>query len=88
MATFDQFHSLAITGVGPGVTYPQGHPARRSFAETHALTGGGVTAGVLVPIRVTSALTLAPEFRVTMGLITDESTYKVMHTGVRVMWGF
>ena len=86
--TFDQFHSLAITGVGPGVTYPQGHPALRSFAETHALTGGGVTAGGLVPIRVTSALTLAPEFRVTMGLITDESTYKVMHTGVRVMWGF
>ena len=41
-----------------------------------------------VPIRMTSRLTVAPEFRVTLGLITDESTYKVAHTGVRVMWGF
>ncbi|HYI23851.1 MAG TPA: hypothetical protein VD767_00440 [Thermomicrobiales bacterium] len=86
--TFDRFHSMTITSVGPGVTYPAGHPNLRSFAETSPLTGGGLTAGVLVPIRVAAGLTVAPEFRVTLGLITDESTYKVAHTGVRVMWGF
>ena len=86
--TFEQFHSVAITAVGPGVTYPEGHPNLRSFAETRDVTGGGLTGGVFVPIRLTGALTLAPEFRVTLGLITDESTYKVMHTGLRVMWGF
>lgn len=86
--TFDRFHSMTITSVGPGVTYPPAHPSLRSFAETQPLTGGGLTGGVLVPIRVTSALTVAPEFRVTFGLITDESTYRVAHTGVRVMWGF
>lgn len=86
--TFDRFHSTTITGVGPAVTYPPGHPNLRNFAETRALTGGGVTAGVFVPIRMTSALTVAPEFRVTLGLITDESTYKVAHMGARVMWGF
>ena len=86
--TFERFHSVAITAVGPGVTYPEGHPNLRSFAETSDLTGGGLTGGVFVPIRVTKALTVAPEFRATFGLITDESTYKVMHTGVRVMWGF
>jgi hypothetical protein len=86
--TFDRFHSMTITSVGPGVTYPAGHPNLRSFAETRPLTGGGLTGGVLVPIRVTSALTVAPEFRVTFGLITDESTYRVAHSGVRVMWGF
>lgn len=86
--TFDRFHSLTITGVGPGVTYPAGHPAVQSFAETRALTGGGLTGGFMVPIRLTSSLSVAPEFRVTLGLITDESTYKVAHTGVRVMWGF
>ena len=86
--TFERFHSVAITAVGPGVTYPEGHPNLRSFAETSDLTGGGLTGGVFVPIRVTSALTVAPEFRLTLGLITDESTYKVAHTGLRVMWGF
>jgi hypothetical protein len=86
--TFDRFQSMAITRVGPAVTYPQGHPALRSFTETRELTGGGVTAGVFVPIRATSAVTLAPEFRLTFGLITDESIYKVAHTGVRLMWGF
>ena len=83
--TFDQFHSMTVTWVGPGVTY-QRHPNLRSFAETRPLTGGGLTAGVLVPIRVAGALDIAPEFRLTLGLITDESTYKVAHTGVRVMW--
>ena len=86
--TFDQFHSMTVTSVGPGVTYPPGHPNLRSFAETRPLTGGGLTAGLLVPIRIAGALTVAPEFRLTLGLITDESTYKVAHTGVRVMWGF
>lgn len=86
--TFDRFHSTTITAVGPAVTYPEGHPNLRSFSETRPLTGGGVTAGFFVPIRVASTLTVAPEFRATMGLITDESTYKVVHTGVRMMWGF
>ena len=86
--TFDRFHSTTITAVGPAVTYPPGHPNLRSFEEVRPLTGGGLTGGLMVPIRMTSRLTLAPEFRVTLGLITDESTYKVAHTGVRVMWGF
>src|ERR671913_1511180 len=30
--TFDRFHSTTITSVGPGVTYPAGHPSLRSFA--------------------------------------------------------
>jgi len=86
--TFDRFHSMTITSVGPGVTYPAGHPALQSFAETRSLTGGGLTGGVLIPVRIAGGLTVAPEFRITLGLITDESTYKVAHTGVRVMWGF
>lgn len=86
--TFDRFHSMRITSVGPDVTYPAGHPNVRSFAETRQTTGGGLTGGVLVPIRMARGLTLAPEFRMTLGLITDESTYKVAHTGLRLMWGF
>jgi len=86
--TFDMFHSMTVTAIGPGVTYQTGHPNTMSFAETRPLTGGGLTGGIFVPIRVFSALTVAPEFRMTLGIITDESTYKVAHTGVRVMWGF
>ena len=86
--TFDTFHSMTVTSVGPGVTYTPGHPNTTGFADTRPLTGGGLTAGVLVPIRVAGGLTVAPEFRLTCGLITDESIYRVAHTGVRVMWGF
>ena len=86
--TFDRFHSMTITAVGPGVTYPSGHPSLQSSVETRALTGGGLTGGFLVPIRLTPGFSVAPELRLTLGLITDESTYKVLHTGIRVMWGF
>lgn len=85
---FDRRHALTITGVGPDVTYPADHPNLRSFNESRPLWGGGLTGGVMVPIRLTSALSVAPEFRMTLGLITDESTYKVAHTGIRLMWGF
>jgi hypothetical protein len=85
---FDRRHALTITGVGPDVTYPPDHSNLRSVNESRPLWAGGLTGGVMVPIRLTSALTAAPEFRVTLGLITDESTYEVAHTGVRLMWGF
>lgn len=85
---FERFHSTEITGLGPGVTYPPGHRAITSSVERWTTTGGGLTAGILVPIHVVRGLMVAPEVRLTAGVITDESNYKALHTGVRVMWGF
>jgi hypothetical protein len=84
---FQTHHVIRITGVGPDVTYPPDHPILQGLDETWDTVGGGGAGGVMFPIRVARQLTLAPELRVTLGLITDESTYKQFYSGVRVMWG-
>jgi hypothetical protein len=57
------------------------------FDETRRMTGGGPTGGLIVFVRVSPSLTVAPEFRYTHGIITDDP-YRVFRTGVRVMWRF
>jgi hypothetical protein len=48
---------------------------------------GGLTGGVLVPIRLTQHLSVAPEVRYTYGSFGDE-IYTTFRGGVRLMWGF
>ena len=84
---FETHHVIQITGVGPDVTYPPDHQLLQGLDETWDTVGGGGAGGVMFPIRVARQLTVAPELRVTLGLITDESTYKQFYSGVRVMWG-
>ena len=55
--------------------------------STRRMVGTGLTAGVLLPVRVTRQLTVAPEFRFTAGFITNDP-YRVFRSGVRVMWSF
>lgn len=85
---FTTHHTTTISGVGPDVTWPPEHPNRQDRDETLTRRGGGITGGLMVPIRLAGRMTVAPEFRVTLGLITDESTYKQLYTGARVMWNF
>lgn len=85
---FETRHVIRITGVGPDVTYPPDHPLLQGLDETIDTVGGGAAGGFMIPIRVGSGLTVAPELRVTLGLITDESTYKQFYSGIRVMWGY
>ena len=74
------------TAVGPLLnlppTYqlPDGTSGRRMVA-------GGLTGGLMVLVRVTTHVTVAPEFRFTMGFITDDP-YSVVRAGARVMWSF
>jgi hypothetical protein len=51
------------------------------------MNGAGLTGGVMVLIRLTRTITLAPELRYTHGMITDDP-YRVFRSGVRMMWGF
>lgn len=85
---FETHHAVRITGVGPDVTYPPEHPLLQGSDETTDLVGGGAAGGFMVPVKVASGLTIAPELRVTFGIITDESTYKQFYSGLRVMWGY
>ena len=51
------------------------------------MAGSGLSGGVVVLVRVTRQLSIAPELRFTAGLITDDPYY-VLRSGVRAMWSF
>jgi hypothetical protein len=55
--------------------------------STRRMVAGGYTGGVLVFVRLTRQLTVAPEFRFTKGVITDDP-YAVFRSGVRAVWTF
>lgn len=55
--------------------------------SSRRMVAGGLTGGVVIFVRVARQLTVAPEFRFTAGLITDDP-YKVFRSGVRVAWSF
>jgi hypothetical protein len=84
---FESTHTTTITGVGPDATYPPGHPSLQDRQESRTRRAGGITGGLMVPIRLAGGISVAPEVRVTLGLIGDDS-YKQFYTGARFMWGF
>jgi hypothetical protein len=73
--------------VPPEVTLPANHPNLLPLDETRRLTGAGPTGGIVIFINAAPMLTIAPEFRYTHGLITDDP-YRVFRTGVRAIWIF
>ena len=85
---FERHYTKTITAVGPEVTYSPAHLALQNVDHRRPTTGGGLTAGVMLPIHLADRLTVAPDVRMTFGLITDESTYEVVQAGVRLVWGF
>jgi hypothetical protein len=86
--SFDKRTIRTITHVPEEANIPPNDPNVRDADETRTITGGGLTGGVMVPVKLTGALSIAPEFRLTLGLITDESTYKIFTAGVRMLWRF
>jgi hypothetical protein len=69
-----------LVDLSPAYRLPDENSARRMVA-------GGLTGGLVVFVRVTSHLTIAPELRLTTGLITDDP-YRVFRSGARIMWNF
>lgn len=55
--------------------------------EVIKATGGGLSGGLLVTVALAQGLTLAPELRYTAGIMED-SPYRPIRAGVRLMWGF
>jgi hypothetical protein len=85
---FERITERTTTAIAPGSSFSPDDPQIRDNVESIETVGGGLTGGVMVLVRVAPMLTVAPEFRYTVGLITDESMYKVARLGVKVAWGF
>jgi hypothetical protein len=73
------FVSPLIT-LAPGYRLPDETSSRR-------MIGTGLDGGLVFFIRVAGQLVVAPEFRYTYGMITDDR-YHVGRAGVRVLWEF
>jgi hypothetical protein len=75
-----------LTSVSPLVPASQLDQASDDDS-TRRMVGTGLTGGVLVFVRVTRQLTVAPKFRFTTGFITNDRD-NVLRSGVRVRWNF
>lgn len=84
--SYEVRHIRTVTAVGPGV--PVGHPERESFDRRRTTTGGGYTAGFMVPVQIRRAVIVAPTVRFTLGASDGEFGYKALYMGVRLLWGF
>jgi hypothetical protein len=71
--------------IGPGVSPDR--PATQPADEARDMTGVGLSGGVAIFTRLTPGLTIAPEFRLTSGIITNDP-YWIFRAAVRVLWGF
>jgi hypothetical protein len=85
--TFTSRTVRTTTFVSPLIDLPPGHPSVLGEDSLHRSTSGGVTGGLVILVRTTDALTLAPEFRVTKGFIRDDP-YAVFRVGMRAAWTF
>ena len=66
--------------VPPGYRVPDETSSRR-------MAGSGLDAGLGIIVSLTRQLSVAPEVRVTTGMITNDR-YNVARASVRMMWGF
>ncbi len=66
---------------------PPDHPFARSDDSLRRMNGSGFTAGVVIFVRLSDALTVAPDLRFTRGMITDDP-YTAFRAGTRLMWSF
>jgi hypothetical protein len=71
----------------PELNLPPTHPNLQTANDHRDMTAGGITGGLMVLVRTTRWLTVAPELRVTTGLITDDP-FRIVRAGVRLLWGY
>lgn len=86
---FLQHHERVVTEVGPDAGIAPDDPDLRAVDTLERFTGGGYSAGVLIPIRLAGEFHIAPEAKFTFGGISGaDGFYRVFRTGVRVLWGY
>jgi hypothetical protein len=87
MRRFERQRTTTIARVGPDVTLPPEHPLRQGRNETSQITSRGLSGGLFVPITLSRGWSVAPEVRLTRGLV-DRTIFSQLYAGARVLWGF
>jgi hypothetical protein len=83
---YDAHLMRTTTFVSPLINLPANYRLPDEVSSRRMI-GGGISGGLVVLVRATRQLTIAPEFRTTVGLITDDP-YRVFRVGVRSVWEF
>jgi hypothetical protein len=78
--------SRTTTFVSPLAQLPAGFPLPDE-QSSRRMAAGGFTSGLVIFVRVTDRLTVAPELRFTAGMITNDP-YRVLRSGLRASWNF
>ena len=84
---YETRRTLTVLNIPAGVDRTEADLHRMMPDEHASRTRGGLTGGLIVPIRLTHRLSVAPELRFTYGSIGDEK-YNTIRGGARLMWGF
>jgi hypothetical protein len=79
--------TLTVLDLPAGVDVTEADLHRMLPASHVSRSRGGLTGGVLVPIRLARQLSVAPEVGYTYGSFGDE-IYTTFRGGLRLMWGF
>lgn len=87
LARYRDATRTVVTALPAAVPVPPDSPSLQPTEEIGTRNRGGLTGGLMVPIRIAGALSVAPELRVVYGSIGDEK-HNLVRGGVRVLWGF
>jgi hypothetical protein len=85
--TYDERRTLTVLNIPSGVDKTEAELHRMMPDEHGSRVRSGLSGGVLIPIRLTRQVSVAPEFRYSYGSIGDEK-YNTLRGGARLMWGF
>jgi hypothetical protein len=84
---YEERRTLTVLDIPDGVDRTEADLHRMIPDERGSRARGGLTGGILVPIRLTRQVSVAPEIRYTYGSFGDE-IYNTFRGGARLMWGF
>ena len=87
LARYREETRTVVTALPDVVPVPPDNPSLQPTEEIGTRNRGGLTGGLMVPIRIAGSLSVAPELRLVYGSMGDEK-HNLVRGGVRVLWGF
>ena len=87
LARYREETRTVVTALPVVVPVPPDSPSLQPTEEISTRNRGGLTSGLMVPIRIAGSLSIAPELRFVYGSIGDEK-HNLLRGGVRLLWGF
>jgi hypothetical protein len=87
LARYREETRTVVTALPAVLPVPPDSPSLLPTEQIGTRNRGGLTGGLMIPIRIAGSLSVAPELRVVYGSIGDEK-HNLLRGGVRVLWGF